>query len=128
MDEDGCPDEVPAEVKKFTGVIEGIEFDTGKATIRPKSTATLDAAAKVLTDYPTVRIEISGHTDDVGKHDKNVKLSQDRADSVKAYFVGKGIDEKRITTRGAGPDEPIADNKTAKGKQKNRRTEFKLLQ
>jgi len=126
-DDDGCPDEIPDEVKKFTGVIEGIEFDTGKATIRKKSQATLDAAVKVLKDYPSVRMEISGHTDNKGKHDFNMKLSQDRADSVKAYFVGKGIDEKRLTTRGAGPDEPIADNKTAKGRQKNRRTEFKIL-
>ncbi|GMV15516.1 MAG: OmpA family protein [Polyangiaceae bacterium] len=128
LDEDGCPDEVPAEVKKFTGVIEGIEFDTGKATIRPKSTATLDAAVKVLTDFPTVKLEISGHTDNVGKDDKNLKLSQDRADAVKKYFTDKGIDASRIQTRGAGPNEPIADNKTAAGKQKNRRTEFKLIQ
>ena len=128
QDDDGCPDEIPAEVKKFTGVIEGIEFDTGKATIRPKSAATLDAAVKVLTDFPTIRLEISGHTDNVGKEDKNIKLSQDRADSVKKYFTDKGIDASRIQTRGAGPNEPIADNKTAAGKQKNRRTEFKLLQ
>lgn len=128
QDEDGCPDEVPAEVKKFTGVIEGIEFDTGKATIRPKSTATLDAAVKVLTDFPAVKIEISGHTDNVGKDEKNLKLSQDRADAVKKYFTDKGIDASRIQTRGAGPNEPIADNKTAAGRQKNRRTEFKLIQ
>jgi OOP family OmpA-OmpF porin len=127
QDDDGCPDEVPAEIKKFTGVIEGIEFDTGKATIRKKSEATLDAAVKVLTDYPTIKIEISGHTDDVGKRDKNVKLSQDRADAVKAYIVGKGVDGSRIQTRGAGPSEPIADNKTKEGRQKNRRIEFKLL-
>ncbi|MEB2314394.1 MAG: OmpA family protein [Sorangiineae bacterium] len=127
LDEDGCPDEIPEEVKKFTGVIAGIEFDTGKATIRKKSEPTLDGAAKILTEYPTLRIEISGHTDDVGPHDKNVTLSQERADSVKTYLVGKGVDAKRITTRGAGPDEPIADNKTAAGKQKNRRIEFKLL-
>jgi len=127
QDEDGCPDEIPAEVKKFTGVIEGIEFDTGKATIRPKSTATLDAAVKVLTDYPSLKLEISGHTDNVGKEEKNLKLSQDRADAVKKYFTDKGVDASRVQTRGAGPKEPIADNKDAKGRQKNRRIEFKLL-
>lgn len=127
QDDDGCPDEVPAEVKKFTGVIEGIEFDTNKATIRKKSETTLDAAVKVLTDNPSIKIEISGHTDNEGKRDKNVKLSQDRADAVKAYMVSKGIDGSRIQTRGAGPDEPIGDNKTKEGRQKNRRTEFKLL-
>jgi outer membrane protein OmpA-like peptidoglycan-associated protein len=128
QDEDGCPDELPEEVKKFTGVMEGIQFDVNRATIRPASFATLDAAAKVLTDYPELRLEISGHTDTDGTHDRNLKLSQERADSVKAYLVKKGVAEERIQTRGAGPDEPIADNKTREGKQQNRRIEFKILQ
>lgn len=127
QDADGCPDELPVEVKKFTGAIQGIEFDFGKAKIRPKSKTTLDAAAKVLTDYPELRIEISGHTDNVGPRQKNVDLSQARADSVKAYLVEKGIADNRIQTRGAGPDEPVEDNKTAAHRQKNRRIEFKLL-
>ncbi len=127
-DEDGCPDEVPEAVKKYTGVIPGIEFDTGKATIRAKSAPTLDAAVKVLSDYPSLKIEVSGHTDDVGKDEQNLKLSQDRADAVKKYFTDKGIDGARIQTRGAGENEPIADNKTVAGKQKNRRIEFKLQQ
>ncbi|MCX4241851.1 OmpA family protein [Paraliomyxa miuraensis] len=126
-DEDGCPDEIPEVVKQFTGVIEGIYFDTGKATIRSKSFGTLDAAVKVLSDYPSLRVEISGHTDSKGKRDKNLQLSQDRADSVKAYIVGKGVAEGRIVTRGAGPDEPIGDNKTTAGRQQNRRIEFELL-
>jgi OOP family OmpA-OmpF porin len=126
-DENGCPDELPEEVKKYTGVIEGIFFDTGKATIRSKSFVTLDAAAKVLIDYPSLRVEVSGHTDTNGKREKNLVLSQDRADSVKQYLVGKGIAAERITTRGAGPDEPIGDNKTKAGRQMNRRIEFKLL-
>jgi outer membrane protein OmpA-like peptidoglycan-associated protein len=126
-DEDGCPDELPEEVKKYTGVIEGIYFDTGKATIRSKSYVTLDAAVKVLADYPSLRVEVSGHTDTQGKRDTNLVLSQNRADSVKAYLVGKGIADDRITTRGAGPDEPIGDNKTKAGRQMNRRIEFKLI-
>ena len=126
-DEEGCPDELPEEVKKYTGVIEGIYFDTGKATIRSKSFTTLDAAVKVLTDYPSLRVEISGHTDTKGKREKNLVLSQDRANSVKAYLVGKGVADDRIVTRGAGPDEPIGDNKTSAGRQMNRRIEFKLL-
>ncbi|MFO0565639.1 MAG: OmpA family protein [Polyangiaceae bacterium] len=127
-DDDGCPDKLPDAVQKFTGVIQGIEFDTGKATIRKKSFKTLDDAVAVLKEYSKVRIEISGHTDTVGKREKNVELSKARADSVKKYMTDKGIDASRIETRGAGPDEPIADNKTAAGKQKNRRIEFKLLQ
>jgi OOP family OmpA-OmpF porin len=127
-DEDGCPDKLPEAVQKFTGVIQGIEFDTNKATIRKKSFKTLDEAVGVLKDYPKLRIEISGHTDTTGKRDHNMELSKARADSVKKYMVDKGIDASRIETRGAGPDEPIADNKTAAGKQKNRRIEFKILQ
>ena len=126
-DSDGCPDEIPEVVKKFTGVIQGIEFDRGKETIRPVSTPILDAALKVLTDYPKLRVQISGHTDSDGTREKNVDLSKRRAESVKTYFVSRGIDEARIETRGVGPDEPIADNKTAAGKQKNRRIEFKLI-
>lgn len=126
-DSDGCPDEVPEVVKKFTGVIQGIEFDRGKETIRPVSTPTLDAALKVLTDYPKLRVMISGHTDTDGSRETNIDLSKRRAESVKTYFVSRGIDAGRIETRGVGPDEPIADNKTAAGKQKNRRIEFKLI-
>ena len=127
-DEDGCPDKLPDAVQKFSGVIQGIEFDVNKAKIREKSFKLLDEAVKVLTDYPKLKIEISGHTDTDGKHDHNVDLSKRRADSVKEYFTKKGITEDRIQTRGAGPDEPIADNKTKAGKQKNRRIEFKLIQ
>jgi len=127
-DDDGCPDTLPEKVKKYSGVVPGIEFDLGKATIRPASRPTLDEAAAVLTEYSALRISITGHTDDVGDRKKNLELSKDRADAVKTYLVGKGIDDKRIETRGAGPDEPIADNKQAAGRQKNRRIEFKLLQ
>jgi outer membrane protein OmpA-like peptidoglycan-associated protein len=127
-DTDGCPDTLPEKVKKYSGVVPGIEFDLGKATIRPASRPTLDDAASVLSEYSALRISITGHTDDVGDRKKNLDLSKDRADAVKTYLVGKGIDEKRIETRGAGPDEPIADNKQAAGRQRNRRIEFKLLQ
>jgi OOP family OmpA-OmpF porin len=126
-DADGCPDEVPEKIKKFTGVIQGIEFDRGKETIRAISASTLDGAASILEEYPNLRVLISGHTDTDGSREFNLDLSRRRAESVKAYFVGKGIDATRIETLGAGPDQPIADNKTAAGKQKNRRIEFKLI-
>jgi OOP family OmpA-OmpF porin len=126
-DDDGCPDELPDIVKQFSGVIEGIEFDFGKDTIRKNSTAVLDKAAQVLLDYPSLKLSISGHTDNVGTREKNLDLSQRRADSVRAYLVGKGVPEDRLTTRGAGPDEPREDNKTAAGRQKNRRIEFEIV-
>src|SRR5262249_23231691 len=82
----GCP--VPEAVKKFTGVIKGVNFATGKATLTKASFKVLDEAVKVFHEYPTIKLEISGHTDDTGKHDANVTLSQARADAVKAYLVG----------------------------------------
>jgi len=127
-DEDGCPDELPQEVKRFTGAIPGIAFETGKATIKPTSFPTLDAAAKVLSDYAALRVEISGHTDSTGTAERNLQLSQERANAVKIYLVGRGIAPERIETRGAGPNEPVADNATPEGRTKNRRIEFKLIQ
>jgi len=126
-DEDGCPDEVPAEVKKFTGVIEGINFKTGSAEILPGSFAILDRALKVLQDYPDVNLEISGHTDNRGKATYNLTLSQHRADSVKLYFVSRGVSSSRLTSVGYGKDRPIADNSTSSGRGTNRRTEFRLI-
>lgn len=118
---------LPAKIQKFSGVIAGIEFDTGKATIRPIPRTTLNEAASVLKEFPNLKISIRGHTDNVGPREKNVTLSGERADAVKAYLVGKGVEADRIETKGIGPDQPIADNKVAAGRQKNRRIEFKLL-
>ena len=127
QDRDGCPDEVPKAVAKFSGVIKGIFFDVDKDTIRPNSRATLDAAVKVLKEFEEVHFEISGHTDTDGSRDYNIDLSRRRAESVRAYLVKNGIPEERLTTRGAGPDEPLAPNDTRKNKSQNRRIEFKLL-
>jgi OOP family OmpA-OmpF porin len=127
QDEDGCPDEVPAAVKKFTGVIEGINFKTNSAEILPGSFAILDRAIKVLQDYPDVNLEISGHTDNRGKAEYNRNLSQRRADSVKMYFVTRGIASSRLQSVGYGMERPIADNSTSSGRASNRRTEFRLI-
>lgn len=75
--------------------------------------------------YPEIEVEISGHTDNVGKKSSNIKLSQKRAESVKAWLVSKGVDPKRITAKGYGPDQPVAPNDTPDNKRKNRRIEFK---
>ena len=125
-DKDGCADEVPKAVAKFAGVIKGIYFDVDKDTIKPNSKTTLDAAVKVLKEFDDVHVEISGHTDSDGNREHNVDLSRRRADSVKKYLVDKGIAEGRLSTRGAGPDEPIAKNDSKKNKALNRRIEFKL--
>jgi OOP family OmpA-OmpF porin len=127
-DEDGCPDTIPDAVKKFSGVIQGIYFDKNKATIRKDSKNVLGNAAKVLNTYPSISLEISGHTSSEGDAGVNQRLSQERADAVKQWLVDNGVPPERLKTRGAGPDEPIADNKTAAGREKNRRIEFKVLQ
>ncbi|HMA91549.1 MAG TPA: OmpA family protein, partial [Polyangiaceae bacterium] len=126
-DSDGCPDVIPEKVKAFTGVIQGINFDHNKATIRPESKPTLDKAAVVLKEFPALRVAISGHTDNTGPRDKNVVLSQERAEAVKKYLASQGVTEDRIETRGAGPDEPIDTNATQAGRARNRRIEFKLI-
>jgi outer membrane protein OmpA-like peptidoglycan-associated protein len=127
MDEDGCPDEIPSQLAKFTGTIKGIYFDLDKDTIKPKSRPVLDRAVAVLKEFPTIRIEISGHTDSTGSVAYNKDLSGRRAASVKRYLVEHGIETARIETRGAGPDEPVDTNKTAAGRAKNRRIEFTIL-
>ncbi|MCB9565732.1 MAG: OmpA family protein [Myxococcales bacterium] len=126
-DEDGCPDEIPEQVNQFTGVIRGIYFDLNKDTIKPKSKPVLDRAVDVLKEFPSINIEISGHTDSTGSYEYNKDLSQRRANSVKRYLNEAGIEDGRITTRGAGPDEPIDTNKTAAGRAKNRRIVFTIL-
>jgi len=127
QDLDGCPDELPKEIKKYTGAVKGINFANGKADLLPSSNKVLDEIVTVLKNYPDVKIEIQGHTDNNGERNKNIDLSQARAASVRTYLVTHGIDEKRITSVGFGPDKPVADNKNAAGKAKNRRVEFKLI-
>lgn len=127
QDEDGCPDEVPEEVKEFTGVIKGIEFEVNKADIRDVSKPVLDKAVEILKEYETIKLEISGHTDDTGTRERNIELSKERAEAVKKYFVDAGIDEGRLSTRGAGPDEPLDTADTDEARAKNRRTEFKIV-
>jgi outer membrane protein OmpA-like peptidoglycan-associated protein len=127
-DSDGCPDELPQAVENFMGVIAGIEFDTGKAEIRPSSAIALEKALNVLTEYPSLRVEITGHTDNTGAREKNLDLSQQRADSVKEYLIGRGIQPSRIQSKGAGPDVPLTTNDTLAGRQKNRRIEFRVIE
>lgn len=103
-----------------------INFDVAKSTLTPAAKANLDKLVKTFKDYPDTNLGIYGHTDSRGKLDFNMKLAQDRANSVKAYLVSQGIAENRFYTKGIGPAEPIADNETAEGRAKNRRVEFTI--
>jgi OOP family OmpA-OmpF porin len=108
--------------EKVTIALE-VEFKTGKADIQSKYHDEIGKVAEFMKTYPEATGVIEGHTDNVGSKDANMKLSQRRADSVRKYLIDKyGIDGKRLTAKGYGPTKPIADNKTAAGRQKNRRT------
>jgi OOP family OmpA-OmpF porin len=105
--------------------IDNLEFDFGKATIRERSYPSLERVARLLTDK-NFSLKLSGHTDNVGSDAANLKLSKDRAESVKAFLVAKGANPSRIEATGYGESQPIATNNTAEGRQKNRRVEFAL--
>ena len=122
----GCP-EVKREVRQLLQkAMQGIEFETGKAAIKKKSYDLLDKIAQIFIDNSNYIIEVQGHTDNTGKYEKNVQISQQRADEVMAYLVKQGVPAERMTAVGFGPDVPVADNGTKEGRQKNRRVEFKI--
>ncbi len=109
-------------------VLKGITFDFNSAVIKPASYPVLDDAARVLKAKPTMRVEIGGHTDSVGSDSYNMKLSNDRARSVRDYFIRyHNIDPSRLLAVGYGESQPIADNRTRSGRDMNRRIEFKVL-
>ncbi|HEY0709016.1 MAG TPA: OmpA family protein [Polyangia bacterium] len=109
-------------------VLTGIVFDTGKAYIRPESASRLDVVYEFMKYRKSARIEISGHTDNVGKAKANKTLSTKRAQSCRAYLVDKGIDGSRITAVGHGGDRPIVPNDSDENRQKNRRIEVVEVQ
>ncbi|MEO0100804.1 MAG: OmpA family protein [candidate division WOR-3 bacterium] len=103
-------------------------FDFNKATIRPESYRLLDEAAQILKDNPKIKVEIQGHTDNIGSDAYNQKLSERRAQAVANYFISQhGIDEKRLRVVGYGETKPIASNETEEGRALNRRVEFVVL-
>ncbi|HEX2846532.1 MAG TPA: OmpA family protein [Chitinophagaceae bacterium] len=116
----GCPT-----LEQFKFDAKKVQFLSGSATLTKAAKAELDKGATILSEHPEIKISIEGHTDNTGKEASNQKLSEKRADAVKAYFVQKGISADRLVTVGYGQSMPIADNKTVKGRAENRRVEFK---
>jgi OmpA-OmpF porin, OOP family len=108
-------------------VLNNLFFDTNKSVPRPDSYPELDRIVLTMTENAKLVVEIGGHTDNVGSDQANIKLSQDRADSVREYFVSKGIEPDRIKGKGYGETEPKATNDTEEGRQINRRVEIKIL-
>lgn len=123
----GCP-EVTQEVQtQLNSFAKTILFDVGKSTIRPESATVLNNIVNVLNKYKNSKFSVEGYTDTSGNKDKNQRLSEDRAYSVKAYLVDKGINPARLSAKGFGPEKPIASNKTKKGRELNRRVEINLV-
>lgn len=137
-EEDKCPKEVgPASnfgcpvidvviVEKVNKAAQNIFFNSGSYKLLPKSFKSLKDVVEIMKDNPTYKISIDGYTDNTGNADKNLVLSENRANSVKEYLVQNGIEESRITSAGHGINDPVADNNTAAGRAKNRRVEMKL--
>jgi OmpA-OmpF porin, OOP family len=120
----GCPEISKAVIDKINYAAKNVFFATGSAKLLPKSYKALDEAIKLLKEDESLMVDVDGHTDASGKADKNQTLSENRANAVKDYLVSKGIAESRLKATGYGSEKPVADNKTAAGKAKNRRTEM----
>ncbi|MBP6432099.1 MAG: OmpA family protein [Ferruginibacter sp.] len=120
----GCPVIEEAIVKRINAAAKNVFFATGSSKLLAKSFKPLNDVVKILKDNPSYNLQVDGHTDNTGKADKNQTLSENRAASVQAYLISKGITEDRLSNAGYGQDKPAADNKTAAGRAKNRRVEM----
>ncbi len=129
VDENGCT----VAAKKFidTGLISTtkILFDTGKSTLKPESKNELDSIGKILVEVPDLKVEIGGHTDNVGSEQSNMKLSEDRASAVRDYLVGNfpQLKAENLSAKGFGESKPVATNDTREGRAENRRVEFTIV-
>jgi len=105
----------------------GVTFATDSSQINPAFDPVLDKVAQTLVEYNQTVIQVAGHTDSTGSHAYNMKLSEQRAGSVKSYLASRGVPAPRIHTVGAGPDHPVADNSTPDGRAQNRRVEITIV-
>jgi outer membrane protein OmpA-like peptidoglycan-associated protein len=130
-DTDGCPDKGKSKVvltRSKIEILEKVFFDVDKSTIQKRSFQLLDQVVSVLSANPQIEhMRVEGHTDSDGDDNYNFKLSDARAAAVRLYLLTKGIEPARITSAGYGETRPITENKTAAGKEKNRRVEFVIL-
>ena len=122
----GCPELSEKTKKLFEKALTGIQFDSGRSTIKSSSNSILDQVVDVMTENPSYDLSINGHTDSQGDDAKNQKLSEERAAAVRTYLIGKGVSADRLQSFGHGETMPVEDNATAAGRAKNRRVEFKV--
>jgi len=109
-------------------ILRNIFFESASFQLLPRSSAELDRLVAFLTKNKDMKIEIGGHTDDVGNNDYNQKLSNDRANSVQKYLMDHGVHPSRLSHKGYGETKPVADNSTEAGRARNRRTEFIVVE
>ena len=129
VDAKGCPPPPPPlfEPGKASLILNGVYFDSDKATLKAESLAILDKVVVGMKDWPEIRVEIAGHCDSTNTDAHNQKLSEARATTVQQYLIAKGIAANRVIPKGYGEKQPIADNKTLEGRAKNRRVEMTKL-
>ena len=120
------PPPPPAPKVERTIILDDVLFDFDKSTIKPEAGAILDRLVAFMNENKDKKVNLSGHTDNIGTDAYNQKLSERRANSVRAYIVKKGVDASRVSAQGFGETKPIADNKTKEGRAKNRRVEIKV--
>ncbi len=122
----GCPAQYFEHVAVMQKAQKGLFFNTGSSVIKDESYVVLDRIVKLLKVSKKLKLDISGHTDNTGGEDINLKISNERAAAAKTYIESKGIDGSRITSKGYGDAKPVADNSTEEGRTQNRRVEFKI--
>lgn len=120
VDGDGCP------LEKIIA-LKGVTFEFNKTRLRPDAMTILDWALDILKKYPDMKVEVAGHTDSIGSDEYNQELSEGRANAVRTYFIEKGIAEAQLTAKGYGESEPVDSNETEEGRERNRRTELRIL-
>ncbi|PYP38200.1 MAG: hypothetical protein DMD48_10205 [Gemmatimonadetes bacterium] len=123
VDAAGCP--ILFTEAKTPVVLRGVTFETGRSALKPDSYTILDIVAASLVANPNIKIEIGGHTDNTGASATNLRLSQARADAVRAYLASKGVGPERMVAKGYGASQPVAPNTTATGRAQNRRVELR---
>lgn len=124
LEKNGCPTLTKVSSDGTVSLLQPIQFQTGLATILPVSFPILDEVVTLMKARSEMKIAVEGHTDSMGARDYNVKLSDQRAGAVRRYLEGKGIASSRVTSKGFGPDRPVASNDTEEGRAKNRRVDF----
>ena len=120
----GCPEIAKEVIEKVNMAAKNVFFATGSFKLLSKSNASLNEVGNIMKADESLMLDIDGHTDEVGTNESNQTLSDNRAASVRDYLISKGVDEGRMKSTGFGEEKPIADNKTAAGRARNRRTEM----